>query len=148
MLNRLIKSAVTPLPALRATSARASSGGSGTPWIGNDFEDFSKHYKAGLRDSKRIGEFWKNVSMYVMMPLLAFAAYCAYKDHEKVHNSPRPEYIAYEYLATRRKPFPWGDGNHSLFHNPKTNWVPGVGYEEPWPGDEHAKEHEKAAHSK
>ena len=26
--------------------------------------------------------------------------------------------------------FPWLDGKHSLFHNPKRNYIPDVGYEE------------------
>ncbi|KAL3098922.1 hypothetical protein niasHT_024677 [Heterodera trifolii] len=148
MLIKLVKATVgVPSPvALRAVSARAA--GSGTHWIGNDFEDFDKHYKTGLRDAVPIAAFWKKFTAFVMMPLLVFGAYCGWKDHQNVHHSPRPEYIAYEYLATRRKPFPWGDGNHSFLHNPATNWVPGVGYEAPWPGDAHKKEGDSGGEEK
>ncbi|KAH9371836.1 hypothetical protein HPB48_021800 [Haemaphysalis longicornis] len=44
------------------------------------------------------------------------------KDHMKHYH--RPEYKPYEYLHVRSKRYPWGDGNHTLFHNPQKNWVP------------------------
>ncbi|CAN7984793.1 unnamed protein product [Ixodes hexagonus] len=34
-----------------------------------------------------------------------------------------------QYFIISEAPFPWGDGNHGLFHNPKVNALPD-GYED------------------
>ncbi|CAH1407648.1 unnamed protein product [Nezara viridula] len=41
----------------------------------------------------------------------------------------RPPFVKYRYLRIRNKKFPWGDGDKSLFHNPKRN-ATSEGYEE------------------
>ncbi|EPB72564.1 cytochrome c oxidase subunit VIa [Ancylostoma ceylanicum] len=56
--------------------------------------------------------------------------YVAYRDHTARYAQDRPPYIPYAFLNVRNKPFPWGDGNHSLFHNKAEQYVPGVGFEE------------------
>lgn len=76
-------------------------------------------------------EFWKKVFLYVACPAIALAGLNTYfLEMEHYEHYHRPEFVPYEYLRIRNRRLPWGDGNHSLFHNPKTNPLPD-GWEEP-----------------
>ncbi|KAG5329416.1 CX6A1 oxidase, partial [Acromyrmex charruanus] len=72
---------------------------------------------------------WKRLSYFVGFPAIALAMLNCYLNHQAHHDDERPEFVAYEHLRIRTKKFPWGDGNHSLFHNPKVNALPD-GYED------------------
>ena len=76
---------------------------------------------------------WRNFAFLVAIPGCVLTAYMSYQKemehhkHEEEHG--RPEFVPYGHLRVRNKPFPWGDGNHSLIHNPHANALPD-GYEE------------------
>lgn len=74
---------------------------------------------------------WKYVyyaSLPIILGLTIRIIYIEREEEEHIHEH-RPEYVPVEYMRIQRSPFPWGDGKHTLFHNPKRNPVPGVGYE-------------------
>ncbi|XP_069021422.1 cytochrome c oxidase subunit 6A2, mitochondrial [Embiotoca jacksoni] len=71
---------------------------------------------------------WKILSFVLAIPGVAVCMANAYMKMQ-AHSHEPPEFVAYPHLRIRTKRFPWGDGNHSLFHNAHTNPLPG-GYED------------------
>ncbi|KAI8782548.1 cytochrome c oxidase subunit 6A2 mitochondrial-like isoform X2 [Biomphalaria glabrata] len=89
--------------------------------------DFKRFKTFGVHEPEPIPEStkwrWAFFAGATVVALQAFYIFTTRKEHE------RPEFVPYEHLRIRSRPFPWGDGNHSLFHNRKYNALPD-GYEE------------------
>ncbi|KAK5856059.1 hypothetical protein PBY51_007680 [Eleginops maclovinus] len=73
------------------------------------------------------GRTWKILSFVLALPGVAVCMANCYMKMQS-HSHEQPEFVAYPHLRLRTKRFPWGDGNHSLFHNAHTNPLPD-GYE-------------------
>ncbi|XP_076182911.1 cytochrome c oxidase subunit 6A1, mitochondrial [Ptiloglossa arizonensis] len=81
----------------------------------------------GSEDATKL---WWRITWFVGFPTIILSGIDCYLRHQRENHDERPEYAAYEYRTILRKPFPWGDGKHTLFHSPKRNYIPGVGFEE------------------
>jgi len=80
---------------------------------------------------------WKLLSFFIAVPGVAACWMNAQMLEKAEHESfERPEFVAYDHLRRRTKKFPWGDGNHSLFHNAHVNALP-EGFEEEAEGGHH-----------
>jgi cytochrome c oxidase subunit 6a len=66
---------------------------------------------------------WKRISLFVCLPVVGYFAWKSLIGEE--HHSY--SYIPWSHLRIRTKPFPWGDGDTSLFHNHHTNPGPDEG---------------------
>eukprot|EP00118_Oscarella_pearsei_P004656 m.20214 g.20214 ORF g.20214 m.20214 type:complete len:192 (+) comp27990_c0_seq4:97-672(+) len=65
---------------------------------------------------------WRGISLLVAIPV------CGYLFYKHVltgdSHGEGKEYTPWSHLRIRNKPFPWGDGDTTLFHNPHTNVGP------------------------
>ncbi|XP_018393015.1 PREDICTED: cytochrome c oxidase subunit 6A2, mitochondrial-like isoform X1 [Cyphomyrmex costatus] len=75
--------------------------------------------------------FWRMLTLCVALPLVVIMSAFTYARQQEKAKQPREPFedLPYMYRRTKVLPFPWGDGNHSFFHNPVKNPIPPHGYE-------------------
>lgn len=84
----------------------------------------------GAQDYAASEKLWRNLSLFVCLPAMIICtinSYIAEKEHHE--HFQRPTFVKYDYLKIQTKKYPWGDGQRTLFHNPKVNALP-TGYED------------------
>ncbi|EEB14033.1 cytochrome c oxidase polypeptide Via isoform 1, putative [Pediculus humanus corporis] len=79
----------------------------------------------GISKYAETASLWKKTFIFACIPILAL---CTFSVMIEEHPE-RPEFVKYSYLRIRKKKYPWGDGNKTLFHHPHYNALPD-GYEE------------------
>jgi len=72
-------------------------------------------------------DLWKKLSIYVAIPCLILAganAYRLWNEHWEhwSHMPPLEERTEYPFQNIRTKNYPWGNGDETLFWNPKVNY--------------------------
>uniref|UniRef100_A0A8D8QD07 Cytochrome c oxidase subunit 6A1, mitochondrial n=1 Tax=Cacopsylla melanoneura TaxID=428564 RepID=A0A8D8QD07_9HEMI len=75
-------------------------------------------------------KLWGKLTIFGAFPCMALIGVYVFLEHqaEEAHHV-RPEFVKREYMYIRTRRFPWGDGNHTLFHNKHVNALPD-GYED------------------
>lgn len=90
------------------------------------FDIFNRNLILKLNNGST-ASLWKRVTLLVATPAIALCMINVFNslDNERQDREFRQSRVPYEYMCRRNKRFPWGDGNRSLFHNPKTNRLSG-----------------------
>ena len=98
-------------------------------WAAGSFRlQLSRCMSSGTHGEEGSARVWKALTYFVALPRVGVSMLNVFLK-SRHGEEERPEIVAYPHLHMRSKPFPWGDGNHTLFHNPHVNPLP-TGYED------------------
>ncbi|XP_010341114.1 cytochrome c oxidase subunit 6A1, mitochondrial [Saimiri boliviensis] len=95
--------------------------------LGRSRPQLGRPMSSAAESGEGSARMWKMLTFFVALPGVGVCMLNVYLKSQKEHE--RPEFVAYPHLRIRTKPFPWGDGNHTLFHNSHVNPLP-TGYED------------------
>ncbi|XP_004691040.1 PREDICTED: cytochrome c oxidase subunit 6A1, mitochondrial [Condylura cristata] len=96
--------------------------------LGRAWPRLTRPMSSGAHGEEGSARMWKALTYFVALPGVAVSMLNVFLKSKHAEHE-RPEFIAYPHLRIRSKPFPWGDGNHTLFHNAHVNPLP-TGYED------------------
>ncbi|XP_031193415.1 cytochrome c oxidase subunit 6A1, mitochondrial [Mastomys coucha] len=120
-----------PLPARRCSSKMASAmlcASRVSRLLDRALPRVGRPMSSGAHGEEGSARMWKALTYFVALPGVGVSMLNVFlKSRHEEHE--RPPFVAYPHLRIRTKPFPWGDGNHTLFHNPHVNPLP-TGYED------------------
>ncbi|KAJ1501702.1 Cytochrome c oxidase subunit 6A1, mitochondrial [Coelomomyces lativittatus] len=77
-----------------------------------------------LFDQLEAAQLWTKISWYLGFPTLLLSglySYQLFSEHLHHLKEHPPKFIPYSHLRIRNKKFCFGDGDHTLFHNPLAN---------------------------
>ncbi|KAL0632503.1 Cytochrome c oxidase subunit 13, mitochondrial [Maublancomyces gigas] len=88
---------------------------------------FVKEREAVKKHAAESSELWRKISLYVVPPALivtAINAYNLWNEHWEhwEHEPALEDRVEYSYQNVRSKNYFWGDGDKTLFWNPKVNY--------------------------
>ncbi|TKA62668.1 hypothetical protein B0A55_10062 [Friedmanniomyces simplex] len=129
-LRALQRSIATAPPTIRrqlGAQRRWTSGIDAKGFQGAADNAFNRERAAVKEHAAGSSDLWRKLSIYVVIPCLCMAAVNAWRlwgEHwEHVsHEPPLEEKVEYPYQNIRTKNFFWGDGDKTLFWNPKVNY--------------------------
>ncbi|KAL7275451.1 Cytochrome c oxidase subunit 13, mitochondrial [Rhizina undulata] len=119
-----IRTAARPQSLILAAARRRVSTQLGNP---AEADAFIKEREAVKQHAAESSDLWRKIALYVTVPCLVLAAVNAYNlwnehwEHWE-HMPPLEERVEYPYQNIRTKNFPWGDGDKTVFWNPKVNY--------------------------
>ncbi|KXL47447.1 hypothetical protein M433DRAFT_64160 [Acidomyces richmondensis BFW] len=113
------------IPALRQLGARRLASTS-EGFSGAADNAFNRERAAVKAHAAATSDLWRKLSIYVVIPALCIGSVNAWRlwsEHweHKSHEPPVEERTEYPYMNIRTKNFFWGDGDKTLFWNPKVN---------------------------